>query len=569
MHSIRLILIGLLAASLGTVSSLEAQAIKSISRASLAPSDNKQGKSYSYDSEIDGSGQYVIFTSTADNFAADGKVEGKVHEHLYLRDVLNGTTTQVDVTSEGKTGSPAYAFNPNVRTFGSSFDPHISRNGKYIVFTSSESNISPDGISEAYGNWAYLKNLETGVIQRIPYATAGDYSKLEYPTYLAINADGSVVVVVSIVGDVSDTNGDNSVWEMTVYNRGSNTTTLINTGATGNKFNPGISDDGRYVVFENQVGDFNGKTYSYLYDLTLSQLTPLNGGNVSESPAISGDGSIIAYTDMTQIFLPIKVLERESSLESVITNGMNGEEANGISDFASLSIDGRYIAFLSDASNLVKGDSNDLDDIFVYDRTTGKTTLVSVQGTCKGVSSQEDFNTGPPAISSDGKTIAFTVLERLIPAARKDEFGHSQPADTNTFDDVYVAELDYDAEPSVFAKNFTPATPFATVNCKGTDADIQVEEILTDIEASKLKNGGGTRDNSEIKKINRQVIIKKTDANGNREIVRRTNAKKNQLTFKNLPPGNYTAQVVADAKLQNGRTNRSRYSRPAKFTITK
>lgn len=101
---------------------------------------------------------------------------------------------------------------------------------------------------------------------------------------------------------------------------------------------------------------------------------------------------------------------------------------------------------------LVSDDSNGSDDIFVFDRVTGKTTLVSVQGTCKGIVSNEDFNTGPPSISSDGQTVAFSVLERLIAADKKDSQGREIKADSNSFDDVYVAKINYDAQPSVFKK---------------------------------------------------------------------------------------------------------------------
>jgi Tol biopolymer transport system component len=544
------------------------QTIKSLTRASLSPTSNQEGESYSYDPSLDGNGRLVAFTSTADNFAADGAVLGAAHEHVYLRDTLLGTTTQLDVTTSGQTGSPGASFDTGIRTFKSSLHPHLSRDGKYVVFTNSASNISPDGANETFGNWTYIKNLDTGDIQRIPFATASDSTKSEFPTYLAINADGSVVVISSIIGDISDTTGQNSSWEISVYNRNSNTTTLLSTGLNGNKFNPGISDDGRFIVFEHQVGDFSAPTYSYLYDLTLSELTALNSGNKAQSPAISGDGNFIAYADHSSEYIPIKILNRISGAENTITNGYDGTPPTNISEFPSLSIDGRYIAFLSAADNLVQNDSNELDDIFVYDQSTGKTTLVSVQGACPDVQSKEQFNTGPPSISSDGSKIAFTVLERLVPADQKDSSGNiTEPADTKKFDDVYVAEIDYNNTPDIFKNKFTPTAPFVTVNCIGDEANIQVESITTLVSNSKSK--AQIKASKNIKKITRQVIIKKTNSNGKKETYKKYTAKRNELSTKNLPPGNYTAQVQADAKLKNGKTQRSKLSPAVNFKITK
>ena len=138
--------------SLAACPAVNAQVITSIKRASVSPTANAQGTSYSYDPNISGDGQFVASTSTADNFAAAGVSEGQLHEHLYLRDVTNGVTTQLDITSSGRTGTPGQSFNPNLRVFRSSIHPHISRDGKYIVFLSPASNISPNGAGESFGS---------------------------------------------------------------------------------------------------------------------------------------------------------------------------------------------------------------------------------------------------------------------------------------------------------------------------------------------------------------------------------------------------------------------------------
>lgn len=540
-----------------------AQAIQTIKRASLSPTNNGEGESYSYDAKISGSGNFVIFTSTADNFTAPGAQIGKKHEHIYLRNVVTGQTTQLDLNSAGQTGSPGSAFT-ETRVFRSSGYPHLSRDGSFAVFLSSERDLSDDPIEKDGGNWAYLKNLSTGQTRRIPYASREDSSKFEYPAQLGMSGDGSIVAIMSIFSDASDSNCNTCRWELTIYNRNSDTTTVIDTGIQGNKFNPSLSDDGRFIVFENQSGGFDSQVNAYLYDLQQSTVLALNNGNASNAPAISGDGAYIAYVDISVVPAWVHIRERESGNESPVSNSV---EPNGISSFPSLSQDGRYIAFLSTASNLVKEDSNDTDDIFVFDRISGKTTLVSVQGTCKDVVTTEDFNTGPPSISSDGKTVAFTVLERLIPADQKDAFGNVEKADTNSFDDVYVATLDYEAEPDVFKKGLTPATPFVSVNCTGSEARLQIEDILTkktNVSSSGQKiRGNGT----SVKKVTREIII--TKATGRQDMRKKLVAKRNFVSAGRLPPGIYRAQVQATAKLQNGQTITSRLSKPARFVISK
>src|SRR5688572_924497 len=82
----------------------------------------------------------------------------------------------------------------------------------------------------------------------------------------------------------------------------------------------------------------------------------------------------------------------------------SGVQANGMSRFASVSADGRFVVFESDANNLVAGDTNGTNDIFVKDRQTGQTSRVSVDSA--GLESNGD--SGDSAISADGRFVAFS-----------------------------------------------------------------------------------------------------------------------------------------------------------------
>ncbi len=100
-----------------------------------------------------------------------------------------------------------------------------------------------------------------------------------------------------------------------------------------------------------------------------------------------------------------------------VSIGSDGAQANDESSHPALSADGRYVAFDSQASNLVAGDTNGAQDIFVHDRQTGETRRVSVATNI----SQGDGDSSHPALSADGRYVAFVSaaanLARMTPAA--------------------------------------------------------------------------------------------------------------------------------------------------------
>ena len=100
-----------------------------------------------------------------------------------------------------------------------------------------------------------------------------------------------------------------------------------------------------------------------------------------------------------------------------------GNQGNSFSGFPSISADGRFVAFSSGASNLVPGDTNNTGDIFVRDRLTNTTTLVSVDSAGNQANSDSDN----PSISADGRFVAFYS-----------DASNIVPGDTNNRDDIFV-----------------------------------------------------------------------------------------------------------------------------------
>jgi hypothetical protein len=155
------------------------------------------------------------------------------------------------------------------------------------------------------------------------------------------------------------------------------------------------------------------------------------------SSRISADGRYVAFTSIadnlvagdTNGVFDIFVHDRQTGETKRASVSSSGGQGNGKSLLPSISADGRYVAFVSGASNLVAGDTNYVNDVFVHDRQTGETKRVSVSssgGQGKNGSSDPDF-------SADGRYVAFeSFASNLV------------PNDTNDGIDVFVHEVSWD-----------------------------------------------------------------------------------------------------------------------------
>jgi Tol biopolymer transport system component len=161
----------------------------------------------------------------------------------------------------------------------------------------------------------------------------------------------------------------------------------------------------------------------------------------SGSPAISADGRYVAFSSGADNLVPgdtnevsdIFVRDRQTGATELVSLAEDGSPANGSSDPPGISADGRWIVFASVASNLVAGDENDVSDVFVHDHQTGRTIMVSAaEGGASGNGMSME-----PSISADGRWIAFTsYADNLVPEI--DEYSGENIADTNEMADVFV-----------------------------------------------------------------------------------------------------------------------------------
>jgi len=243
----------------------------------------------------------------------------------------------------------------------------------------------------------------------------------------------------------------NGASDVLVRDRGSGRTTLVSVdsaGVQGNEgsFTPSISADGRYVAFASDAtalvaGDHNRAEDVFVHDRRTGRTVKVSeasdgrpGNGNSYSPAISADGRFVAFaSEATNLVrgdtngaTDIFVHDLATGRTVRVSVASNGAQSDGDAFTPSISGDGRYVAFITDAGNLRAGDGNRASDVFVHDGETGRTVLVSR-------SSDPDVSSGrgsfEPSLSVDGRYVAFVTDGALV------------ADDTNNTEDVYLAEV--------------------------------------------------------------------------------------------------------------------------------
>jgi Tol biopolymer transport system component len=216
--------------------------------------------------------------------------------------------------------------------------------------------------------------------------------------------------------------------------------------ADGASFTPSISADGRYVAFASAAstlvaGDTNGMEDVFVYDRVARTTERVSvswlgaeGNGASYGPAISADGRSIAFTSAASNLTPgegneeidIFVRDRIDRTTVLVSAGPQGAMGDGSSVAPSISADGRYVAFESDAATLVSDDRNGTGDVFIRDVVTAVTRRLSAAGNGQ----QTESPSFGAAISADGASVAFeSFSSRLV------------PGDTNGALDVFVADV--------------------------------------------------------------------------------------------------------------------------------
>jgi uncharacterized repeat protein (TIGR01451 family) len=278
----------------------------------------------------------------------------------------------------------------------------------------------------------------------------------------ATSANGQVVAFVSLATDLVATNDTNATFDVFARDLQAGTTTLVsvnragtNSGDSASAENsaPVLSADGRFVAFESFASDLvandtNNDGDVFVRDLQAgtTTLVSVNSGGTasgngrSSRPVLSTSGRFVAFQsdasnlvakDTNNRDVPTDVFVRdlvEGSTTLVSVNRAGTDSGNGPSSAPALSADGRFVAFESSADDLVAiSRNNNTTDVFVRDLVAGTTTLVSVNGAGTASGNSES---GGLAMSADGRIVAFFSLASDLVAS-----------DANNRSDVFVRDL--------------------------------------------------------------------------------------------------------------------------------
>jgi hypothetical protein len=354
-----------------------------------------------------------------------------------------GVTTVVSANAQGALGNQA------------SNDVALTPDGRYVAFMSQASNLL--ATPTAFNEKIFVLDRATGVLEREDVTQAGV---------------GSSVI----------------------------------SGA------PSISADGRFVAFDSRSDDLGGFGQNtpdvYVRDRQTGVLeclssTPGQQGLSSAEPKLSGDGRYVAYIAQDVVTpgqhpFQVYVYDRNTSTRTLASVDSNGVPANATCSEAVISRDGRWVAFTSDATNLVASDTNLQPDIFLRDLVLGVTTIVSVS--TAGAQS-DDWSFGA-SISGDGRYVVFSSFATNLTASAVNfacayvrdtllgttEIVSRTPTGAIPNGDSYATSITGDARFILFQSNAADVVPG---DANGTGADIFVWDRATNgILMASLGTGG-------------------------------------------------------------------------------
>jgi len=373
----------------------------------------------SYGARISADGHLLAFFSNSPDLVANFT---NPYPNLFVRNLQTGATEVEHLAASGT----VFAANDSVS---------ISGDGRYLAFSSAASSIMA-GDTNGVGD-VFVRDRQTGATDRVSLSSGGvQGAQVSYAP--SISADGRYVAFASRAANLvpGDTNKTDDIF---VRDRqtGHTERVSVNTAGTqgnGTSFAPVISPDGRLVAFTSSStnlasGDTNGTADIFVHDRQTGKTervsvgsggTQANAG--SDHAAMSADGRNVTFissasnlvTGDTNGVADVFVRDRQAGTSERVNVNSNGRQTTigYMLDDPSISADGRYVAFSSDAANLVLNDTNQVADMFVHDRLTGQTLLASVSSA--GVRADNSSIGG--SLSADGRYLAFdSYAANLVP----------------------------------------------------------------------------------------------------------------------------------------------------------
>ncbi|MDP9387327.1 MAG: calcium-binding protein [Actinomycetota bacterium] len=419
--------------------------------------------------DVSADGRYVAFASAATNLVAED-TNGVVD--VFVKDRLSTAVARVSVTSDGAQAVDG-AFRVGSRR------PAISADGRYVAFDSGASNLVPadtgavdifvhDRDADANGVFDEAGPGRRATTRVSLSSTGGQANASSFRPalsgngrYVAFESEASNIVP-TLVSGVAVGGDANRAFDVFVYDRHTATTTRESVSTSGEEatgssacteskphsLQAALSFDGSVLAFTSGAtnlvaGDTNGHCDVFVRDRAARTTTRVSvattgaqGDDESTTADLSADGALVAFESKatnlvagdTNAASDVFVRDRQAATTGRQSVDSTGAQANAHSVDASISADGRIVAFESNSVNLVAGDTNSVYDIFVRDRLSGATTRESVDST--GAQGTGTFLLNiDAAVSADGRVVAFdSAASTLV------------PDDTNGVRDVFVHE---------------------------------------------------------------------------------------------------------------------------------
>jgi hypothetical protein len=437
---------------------------------------------------ISSDGRYVAFDSRASNLVVG---DSSKRTDVFVHDRVTLATVRVSVDSSG------------VEADDQSLSPDLSSDGRFVAFESAATNLVANDTNHVVDIFIHDRDPDgngifdegNGTTVRVSVSSAGAEAD-GGSHHASISGDGTLVAFVSRATNL--TNGDrNGKADIFVHDLVSGKTTRMSldssgNGANGECFTPSMSADGAFVAFLSYANNLVPSDTNHAPDIfvrdRLNKLTTrvsvdsagMEGDSgCFDATSISDDGSIVVFSSLASNLVSkdangkydIFVHDRTSGITTRVSVDSAGIEANDASFYSAVSSDGQFVAFECAADNLVAGDTNGTPDVFVHDRSTGVTTLVSEN--CLGVIG--DTWSHYPSISGDGALVAFTSLAANLIAG-----------DGNQAHDVFVRDLafvDPDASWNNYGAGFAGTNGIPTLAASadpvlGTQIDVDLGNSL-------------------------------------------------------------------------------------------
>ncbi len=381
----------------------------------LPPASRRAGKSFSFRPWFSANGRFVAFDSDSPALVAGDT--NRVRD-VFVHDRATGTTERVSLASDGTEAD------------GQSQRPTLSADGRYVAFWSEATNLVPNDDNDVAD--AFVFDRIDQVIRRVSVGPGGVEGNGE-SLRPVISGNGMLVAFESaarnlvgkdVIGRSTDTNSARDIFVHDMEKAETTRVSVASNGAqgAGESLRPSFSADGRYVAFQSDVvfdsADTNRARDVYVHDRESGTTTRVSladseaeGDGGSFSPSLSADGRYVAFWSNAANLVDgdtngksdVFVRDLQAGVTRRASVSSDGVEGDDDSSDPSISPDGRYVAFWSAAANLVDGDSNGMRDVFLYDRDRAETIRASVATD----GSQADADCYAANVGGGGELVAF------------------------------------------------------------------------------------------------------------------------------------------------------------------